>query len=490
MTEKKERKLKFVYILFALSIVSAVFGFCDLKSHAEELPEDTSEKWYCYVTYDNPRETFLNPIDGSTVYKDLSSCKLIWEFDNDSDIRYAFVKSTSSYYGVEKYNYKLYGYNFVTEEYVSCNMKNVVTYGMYKYYSNGNDVLVGNYSMSGNEFFDSCVPRDITVSVFVEVYIAHYNTNIPIFATSTDMDNYLKTGDRLNELIDYDNLPIDDDMPVVENLLRNTISDYQSGVGLGGVKEKPLFPSIVYDFVSWNNTSDEFCLQLQSMNVAQFFKVSLSGSEFLNEYYDEWLTREIFTTVTNNFIQISECSNMYTNSEDFPDTYVEYMKCSSFVSECESTYDQKGTGYPMFAYRIRYVDIVNKKAGPWVVLLPGHDKDGQFYISYIEYSDTSSEYVSADGLDAEYDDLSDVDSAVESINTENNFKDKYEIIDNEVDVQEATTWLKTVFSFIKTAPSVIGSALSFLPQPILYGIYVCIFLGVIAGGIAIVKALI
>ena len=66
----------------------------------------------------------------------------------------------------------------------------------------------------------------------------------------------------------------------------------------------------------------------------------------------------------------------------------------------------------------------------------------------------------------------------------------YTIVDNDVDVQEATNWLYSVVNFIKGTPSVIGSVLGFLPKPILYGMYVCIFLGVIASGVAIVKALI
>ena len=73
---------------------------------------------------------------------------------------------------------------------------------------------------------------------------------------------------------------------------------------------------------------------------------------------------------------------------------------------------------------------------------------------------------------------------------QNQTSDEYGITDSEINVDEAKTWLDTVSEFIKGTPQFIGATLSFLPKPILYGMYVCIFMSVVAVAVAIFKALI
>lgn len=284
--------------------------------------------------------------------------------------------------------------------------------------------------------------------------------------------------DTLDLVIDYDSFPIDDEMPVVENLKRNVIKNSVSnplGVELSA--------SETWDLISWTNTSDKYQLELQTVPIVQFYKISLPDNKFIKEYYGEWETKEIFNEVTNkykNFTNITNEQFIYENAN----AYHFYYECGEKYST--SAFEDK---FLYFGYRLRYIDVENGKKGPWVTLIPGHSFDS--YTGYVSYSDdTTSDLGNLNGTVNEYVDMENIEDAIQDIETENNFKDKYETIDNEADIQEASNWLKTVVNFISGTPSVVGSVLSFLPQPILYGLYITIFLGVIASGIAIIRALI
>lgn len=287
--------------------------------------------------------------------------------------------------------------------------------------------------------------------------------------------------------IDYDSLEIDNDLPVPTDIKINSIENKTSvAVGIG--RE---YYSEFYHYINWTNTSD-LPIQVEVSPIAQFYEQKLLGFKygdwFFNSSYD-WQLMFLIKEKNNWIFETRE--NDYFHLPDYdPFVYAELYEdiWETLGNEYDTSTGSKYVAYYTSAYRFRYVDADNLKAGPWVYVVPQGKSN---WVSFIEYDDKSSSNASdVTGSSNVYDDLDNIDDVITDIDYENKFKDEYEIVDNEVDVQEASNWLQTVINFIKGTPSVVGSVLGFLPRPILYGMYVCIFLGVIAAGLAIIRALI
>ena len=284
----------------------------------------------------------------------------------------------------------------------------------------------------------------------------------------------------LDIVIDYDSLEVDNNMlmptNIKRNIIKNEIKDNLSATYLGGD---------MYDYITWTNTSELYSLQLQVVPVVQYYDVRFSENIFTKEFYGEWETQAIYDDVTNSYTLCTFSSN-----PEILRVYPAYASGVTFKGECDEKYS-KGIleeNYLKFGYRVRYIDKENLKASPWLVLVPMKELDK--YEVYVEYADNSkSDTTDGNGLFNEYENLEDIENAKTDIKTENDFKDKYDVVDNEVDVKEATNWLYSVVNFIGDTPHLIAVVLPFLPSPILYGLYVIVFIGVIASGIAIVKAL-
>ena len=450
---KKKKKLnkKPLLICLAIALVFAVIGFIDIKSNA-------AEKYSVNVTFDRTTGT-ENIVTNVITFYSISPMQVYVYTSHD-------VPASQTE--------KVWGYAFVVSD---SKIDNVGVTSSEKYTKNGKDFYVMKYNLSFG-------PLDASSGHPNQYYDVYSDCGKDIrlktqYATAYDFAQaYIN--DSLDVVIDYSSFEVDDDMPVPTNIKRNIIKNE--------IKDS-LIPDTLggetYDYITWTNTSETYPLQLQVVPVVQYFDVRLTENIFTKEFYGEWNTQAIYEEVTNSFTLCTFATN--------PDTLLKYPLFTSglsFKSECNDKYS-KGffeENYLKFGYRIRYVDIENEKASPWLVLVPTKELDD--YKTFVEYADTSiSDSSDGNGLFNEYENLDDIENAKTDIKTENEFKDKYDVVDGDVDVQEATNWLYSVVNFIKGTPQVVGSVLGFLPQPILYGMYVCIFLGIIASGIAIVKAL-
>ena len=451
---KKKKKLnkKPLLICLAIALVFAVIGFIDIKSNAAE--SLYTARVYCLVS-----QTFQGTTtEDITVNNTVTSNSPIYVYAHNytepitGDFSYrAHVISKSPISGTPNANLTFTDSDGVTWYYCR------------DFSSGGRTSATINYSTWYAEGVDTLCVINGSLLTPEEFMIAFKNGTL----------DYTQD-------IDFDSFEVDDDMPVPTNIKRNIIKNE--------IKDS-LIPDTLggetYDYITWTNTSETYPLQLQVGPVVQYFDVRLTENIFTKEFYGEWNTQAIYEEVTNSFTLCTFTTN--------PDTLLKYPLFStglSFKSECNDKYS-KGIfeeNYLKFGYRIRYVDIENEKASPWLVLVPTKELDD--YKTFVEYADaTISDSSDGNGLFNEYENLDDIENAKTDIKTENEFKDKYEIVDGDVDTQEATNWLYSVVNFIKGTPQVVGSVLGFLPQPILYGMYVCIFLGVIASGLAIVKAL-
>lgn len=454
---KKKRFKKLVIALFAVTM----FLSLDLTAYAAEDDGSTHIVTTRIIQhyYEDDGSTYIDGYPRETVIATLTS---------DSPI-YAFL--CQDIYGMNTQSVTLWSY-IISASPLCVNGEAVNQYTFEKdgqtYY-----ICTGGYFSTGGDsphYLEQFADGADYVYQCGSAYSADsYGRN----ALISDFQNSSIQGDIQ---IDYDSFEIDNDMPVINDLKRNVI---ENKVTNGLTTE--LFASEVYDYVTWTNTSKQYYLQLETMPVVQYYKVTLTKNIFLKEFQGEWATQEIYSDVTNSYIKHTDVTNLPL--ED-PEAWNFYCDCTNNYS-CGFLEDN----YLFFGYRLRYVDIENKKAGPWVVLMPSQEKN--FYVGYIEYSDDSTiDLDDVDGVVNEYTDLENIEDAMDDVDTENRFKDEYEIVDNEVDVQEATNWLNTVINFIKGTPSVISVVLVFLPKPILYGLYVVLFLGVIGAGFGIIRALI
>ena len=463
MEEKKEKKKinkKALLVLFTLAIVFAIIGFIDIKSNAAELSLYDMEFYYVGEKYD-------------------SSGNLL---DDDTFISNHHILSSSS--PIDVYFYRPSDdYSYVGD----CSLF-AFAVSQSEFYEDGTFIgSSGSVSINGNIFYYISFGYTSTFSdslsyeyyVFKNANKLYRLNNSSYISNFSSFANDLKNGTLdFTQQIDYDSLEIDESIDVVNNLKVNKLND-----------SKFYKNQVVYDYLTWSNT-ENMKLQVQFQPVVKIYKNS-KHETYLREYSGEWFDSELLDVGAQSFLcgmdvigtTIDKDSLVNVDSwEFFSNIYgnADYYDWSGFNAESPEF---------CYRYRVRYIDTDNLMAGRWVYVSPS--KQYEQYEAFIEEIDDSQNIVngSLGGSKIDIDDIG-IDAGIESIENENAFKDKYEIIDGDADTQEVMNWLNTVVSFIKGTPDLVTEVLSFLPQPILYGMYITIFLGVIASAIAIIKALI
>lgn len=280
------------------------------------------------------------------------------------------------------------------------------------------------------------------------------------------------------QIIDYSKFEIDDNMP------------YPTDFSVNKIYNSTNTDKFVYDYITWTNTNKEYSIQVDIGPVVYTYENKLFGFKYgkLLAYHDSnYLLEEILEPLTHQFtFEVFDPDDYYPQKDYIPSFMAYYKKIDAeYPAGTFTDYNN----FNSVGYRFRYIDKSNLKAGPYVIVVPDRRNLGS-YESYVLYSDgyfSSGE--DSTGIYNKYEN-GNLDDMVADVDKEVIYKDKYETIDGDMDVTEATGWLKSVASFIKGTPDFVGSVMSFLPDPIRYGMYVCLFLGVIASGYAIVKALI
>lgn len=467
--DKKKLNKRPLLICLAIALVFAVIGFIDIKSNAAESETSGTE---------NVVTVYLNSFrNNEGVIQLVSDNKFVIKGNEDIEVYYyqshsepTTETSEANYYVASKYPFTVTAYSRTdsTSEYVQ----------KYDYNISVPENNCGVYHWYDTKYYDS--GQYLYYHTFETDYANTTQLNTS-YGYDTFLEYYLKN--ELDEKVDYNSLEVDNDMLVPTNMKRNVMT----------FVDKSQYADIVnptigqwftysYDYITWTNTSSAYHLQLEIVPIVQYYHQPLiGGNRFIEEFIGEWKTVEVFESVTNSYEKITLLSTVENEDEE------SYL----FYEDIVENYDfgLNGKAELFFGYRIRYADVENEKVSPWVTLMPSHSKG--MYVSEIVYSDdTITDLGGADGTTNIYDvEDTTIEDAKNNINIENEFKDKYDVVDSDIDVQEATNWLYSVVNFIKGTPQVVGSVLGFLPQPILYGMYVCIFLGIIASGLAIVKAL-
>ena len=449
MEEKKtKKKPKLIYILiFTLALVLLFTGLFDMKANAAEY-EHSVHIYYDVVTYENEEEydksifSELNLTCESPMFVYLYDVlvPITGEFEVAS-----YVVSQSSIQGSPNPCSTFVDNNNVTWYCVSPSIGGKV------------------HSPYSRTF--QCIQTGAE-----EV---HY---LNCFYTYDEFVQAFKD-DTLDLVIDYDSFEVNEDIGVINNLKVNKLND-----------SKSFNNQVIYDYLTWNNT-ENLDLQIEFQPVVKIYSDS-KFEIYLREYVGEWSDNQILAINTSSYLCAMDVVGSTVNEDEIVNRETwEYFRN---IYGNGNYYDWSGfdAEFPQFCYRyrIRYVDKENSKFGRWVYVNPTM-QNGE-YESYVEELDNSHSNI-VDSLTGTNIDIENIglDAGIESVENENNFKDKYETIDNEADIQEVSNWLKTVVNFISGTPSVVGSVLSFLPQPILYGLYITIFLGIIASGFAIIKAL-
>ena len=478
MEEKKTLKIKKPYlIIFTIAIVFAIMGFIDLKVNAAELEP------YINLTYTTQIDYTVSGKDGYTFYNfdglQLTGRLSESGFDNFAILRIDQENESGEVYGYkyEIYVVDTYGYSAKLSVGYDTSFSNIPEYAYYK-----SGIQPTNSSMSWKDIylsdFETVNNMDLRPSDWKSY--PNYNridvdTNIPMFSDMTQLENYLLSGDTTGQIIDCSQLEVDDNMPVISDILYNFIRNEKprenDTTGLGWIKDIEY-----YDYLTWKNNSN-YSIQLEYCPVVQVFN-GFVNLTFDKEYYGEWSDYEILESNTVDYTKRVD--------KEYLNEYEPYLY--DYRSEIIDNYTNYGQYTHLFiGYRLRYVDSANLKAGAWTYLVP--DKKGNYY-SYSQYSDGStSDNKNSVGTDNTYQNT-DVEDAKNDIDKENEVKEEIGFSTDEIDVDEAKTWLDTVSEFIKGTPQFIGATLSFLPKPILYGMYVCIFMSVVAVAVAIFKALI
>lgn len=453
MEEKKTLKIKKPYlIIFALAIAFAIMGFIDLKVNA-------SDGYAVNVQY------ITHGYNGS---------------GNEIETRTTDLGSIVSTAPIDAYYYTSYD-------------KPVATAHKYTVF------LVSEQPMTDNDVQTTLNGTTVYICMFGPVNAGLYydgggylepliSGNRYSYDLNTDYSDIRAFATALSsntldceQIIDYSQLQIDDNMPIPTNFVLSKISN-NIVVGLKDYDE-------MYDYIKWSNTSD-LPIQVQVCPIVQVYKnknLGFSYGAFVRNYDSNYLVDEILEQPTISYI--FEVRNGYFVSDIDPYPHTDFLDYYKDIDDKEDTgtFGKYVLNYTC-GYRFRYVDIDNMKAGPWIHVWP--DRIVGKTVTYITYSDgTFTNDIDATGTQNKYNGA-ELDEMIENTETENFYKDKYDGFDTNINVGEATNWLQSVASFIKGTPSFVGSVMSFLPEPIRYGMYVCLFLGVIASGYAIVKALI
>lgn len=494
MNEEKKKIFKLSYIFIALAIIFAIFGFFDLKSNAAELPYFRYTVNSCDVNPDYDLFSGLKYTDYTGTSYDLNL---------NSDYKYAFnrrvIEKNDGSRLIYMYLYYVDTVNPDGVHLVTCSNtesddfplhyydvtytgvgSSVGKWPIYKYTLGEWKLYDGLDVYKNDSFLGSYSFYDIPSSANSVIYNQTYTTNILVFNDDYNaLENYLLNGVVENIVIDYDNLPVDDDMPIVENLMFNSID----------LSENTLLSSSpdAYDYVTWTNTTDAYPIQIDCCVGLLKHK----GKTLTEERYIDWYNWKITDEYINSF---TKKRSGIENDSQMDDEWL--SKNLSYVVKTLTEGISLTTDYSYaFGYRVRYIDTINRVAGPWVVLLPGATKNT--YDSYIVGSDGYMNLIGDSTGSIETFDPEDtsLEGATATIDKKNEAKDTVEdsgflVVGNDMDTSDAVSWLNAVISFIKSTPSLVKSVMSFLPSTILYGLYAIIFLGVIAAAWAIVKALI
>ena len=437
----RKRLSKPVLLIFGIALVFAIIGFIDLKVNAAEplhfnyikLGIDRGGSGSNYVMI-NKEFSYTKPVYFYYWYTDPTARNMEIQFYMLSEEPINNIDtSTINYNGKNYYCYSLYtsSYGTATSSILLESNGTTTTY-----------IRKLNSKIIGSE---------------QEFIAMHLNDTL----------------DYERPPIDYDSLEVDDSMPIPENFVLNKLYDDKQ----------------VFDYIEWTNTSD-LSIQVQVCPISVVYEnknLGFSYGNWIDSFDGDYFHEEHLWPLSYNYtFEVFNPKKYYTGMEyAYPEALEHFEKIDA--EQDNGTFGSVNL-YHTFGYRFRYYDLDSMKAGPWIHVWP--DRIIGKYVSYIVYSDDSfSNDVNASGVEQEFTG-STLEEAIGKVKDELTFKDKYDIVDGDADVTEVTGWLKSVVGFIKSTPSVIGSVLGFLPQPILYGMYVVLFLGVIAAGYAIIRALI
>lgn len=489
-----------VIIIFTLAIIFAILGFVDMKANAAELTDSS----YLNLTYDFVLREDDSDIYDGWIYTDYDG--LYVKCTLDANTKYALLRTDYNQGNSQVgYKYQIYCYDdSVTDGYKSTSVSCVSTPStlyIKQYHKNSEDTIYS--SSAAPTSIGSWVSYDMGGNLLSSTYAYSkiaYSTNVPVFTSLDNLSNYLLTGDTSGQLIvlDTSNYFYNSEMPVPTDIQLSRQDIHTTG-------DDALTRFLLY---SWNNTSDEFYIEMETqpyMAKSEFqldwgcFNLNpldsgLFASKYVveEEYVGSWEYLDIYEPSTSR--------QMYRLSffEDKYAAWVDEIKSNNYSILDKALGKQISDG-ALINLRIRYVDPVTRSYGNWCSLIITKDLGVCLYVqddnnNILEQYSYEKGFYTVVEQPGTQDNI--VDSAVsDSVNERQDYYDEYSSLDsvdvqNSIDVQEATTWLQTVISFIKNTPQLLGAVIVFLPSPILYGIYVIIFLGVIAAGIAIIRALI
>ena len=495
MEEKKTLKIKKPYlIIFALAIAFAIMGVIDLKVNAaeslvEDIPYEEQYLKVSYFTNDYVNKTYrLRTWDLNTPHTRIALYYGDFK-DNilDPSNKNNVIESTGKGYRLcvlrnedsSKQHWNTGTYTCVNYD---KNMKVTSTDEQYVGYDqaihHGEVVpsIQADWKCIG-EYFNS----------MNKVENLEIDTNIPIFTDWDCLREYLETGYyNLNGVVfDWSeflkNASVNDDMPCVTNLdfdrIENTDANMKS----------------ITDYIRFDPNSDYRLAIMLCPSVYSPIRSNGFISKFVHYDYDKW----IYMTTSDAGLKEISC-NIGTFS--IPTSGVESIVESNYKRYYETIlYGLSDNGSvnfkPTMGYRLMYVDLSNNQIGPSTYILPNYydnldpnDETCSFFTLYSDGTKGSEKVMNLKTW--QQDESMSLDDVKDVINKVTNVLDDYQIIDTELGVGDAKNWLSTVSEFIKGTPQFIGATLSFLPKPILYGMYVCIFMSVVAVAVAIFKALI
>lgn len=494
MEEKKTLKIKKPrLIIFALAIAFAIMGFIDLKVNAaESLVEDIPyNEQYCkvsYFTYDYLNKTYrLRDWDLHTphtrialYYGDFTDNAL--DPDNTNNV----IQNTGKGYRLcvlrDPNNSRQYWETGSYSEVIYDKNMNVKS-------SDSHEYGYGN-TLSHAESIPTSSPDWKCIGSFKnqeKVENLTIDTNIPIFTDWDSLREYLETGfyNPSGVVIDWSeflkNASVNDNIPCVTN------------VHFDKIESKESFAKTITDYITFDSNPN---YRLAIMLCPSVYS-TVRSNDFIGKFdvykYDKW----VFMTTSDIGLKEISC-NIGTFS--IPTSGVESIVDSNYKSYYESIlYGLSDNGsvnfVPTMGYRLAYVDLSNNQIGPSTYILPNYydnlDPDDEAFSFFTLYSDGTKGSEKVMNLKTwQEEEFISLDDAKDVINKVNDKLNDYQIIDSDLGVGEATSWLQSVASFIKGTPSFVASVMAFLPEPVRYGMFVCLFLGVIASGYAIVKALI
>lgn len=476
--KKKKLNKKPLLICLAIAFVFAVIGFIDIKSNAAESVNSFG---------DNEVVVYLNSFrDVGGVIQQESDRKFVIKGNEDIEVYYyqshtepTRELSQANFYVVSNYPFE------------------IIAYGRPDGSSNYNQVY--DYDITGS--LNNCgVYHWWDTNSYTYGQLLYYHTFVTDYSNVKQLEKpynyegfleyYLKN--ELEVKVDYNSFEIDDDMPIVENVVFDRLETREFNNGKRTKK--------VIDYIRFQPNSDYKLMIMLCPSVYSSYGSKDYVADFKNYEYPSWI---YMCVADKNLKEIScDLGTFLIPTDDISD-----IKSSDYYMYYDEILNSlpQGTFKPTMGYRLAYVDVNKGLIGPSTYIKPlaynSAVPDMETYSYFTLYSDGSrntEKIMNLKTWTTEYDATTgetskDLDEVIQDmkdtvVNVGDYLKDKV-VVDSNVDVQEATNWLYSVVNFIKGTPQVVGSVLGFLPQPILYGMYVCIFLGIIASGLAIVKAL-